>query len=139
MLVFVHDSVGSCICNDGYVGADCHYREDTRPEDLSLPDGGLCNTRASDCSVISVFGEKFIASSNLTCHLQAVQVISGNTSLNNTDMKHPGQTCPYCWPSCEINPSKHNAIFVALVFYTATRCTYFFLWFPRCAIHSMIW
>ena len=79
MLVFVLVSVGSCICNDGYVGADCHYREDTRPEDLSLPAGGLCNTRASDCGVITVFGDKFIASSNLTCHLQSVQVISGNT------------------------------------------------------------
>ena len=79
MLVFVLVSVGSCICNDGYVGADCRYREDTRPEDLSLPDGGLCNKRASHCGVIAVFGDKFIASNNLTCHLQAVQVISGNT------------------------------------------------------------
>ena len=79
MLDVVLDSVGSCICYDGYVGADCHYYNDTRPEDLSLPDGGLCNTRASDCSVITVFGDNFIASSNLTCHLWAVKVITGNT------------------------------------------------------------
>lgn len=74
LIVNVLHVAGKCICNQGWVDIDCSLRSDAAPEYLSVSHNGLCSTRHTNCSVAVVFGQQFINSDKLTCHLQRIEV-----------------------------------------------------------------
>jgi hypothetical protein len=67
---------GSCQCYDGHVSADCSVVDNAAPDTSAAWRYGLCDVRTMNCSHVIVYGNNFINSPNLTCHLQEAQVTS---------------------------------------------------------------
>ena len=68
--------VGECVCNTDYHGNDCSISRTAGPDVESLADSGLCDLEQSvtNCSEISVYGDKFVESDDLACHIEELEV-----------------------------------------------------------------
>ena len=60
-----------CICFAGYLGRDCSLDSTTPPTLTKLKYGPVCDvvTRNDSCRALTVYGNNFINSANLTCHM----------------------------------------------------------------------
>ncbi|XP_064631285.1 uncharacterized protein LOC135489721 [Lineus longissimus] len=64
---------GICQCNSGFVGPDCSININDPPIVITIPNGGLCEA-TKNCKNIPVYGEKFVESPQLTCHIQSIKI-----------------------------------------------------------------
>ncbi|XP_065651911.1 von Willebrand factor D and EGF domain-containing protein-like isoform X2 [Hydra vulgaris] len=65
---------GTCICNAGYITADCSIKEGQSPVVVSIPNSGLCDIRNQDCIRIRVTGRNFIDSNSLVCKMTEIKI-----------------------------------------------------------------
>ncbi|XP_066919363.1 von Willebrand factor D and EGF domain-containing protein-like [Clytia hemisphaerica] len=58
----------TCLCNGGFLAADCSIHEDDPPTLVGIPlNNGLCNIRYQNCLRTRVIGRNFVNSAKLTC------------------------------------------------------------------------
>ncbi|XP_052071137.1 uncharacterized protein LOC127709569 [Mytilus californianus] len=51
-----HCNRTECVCYDGYIGTDCSISISEAPQELTVPDGGLCRTKSRSCKKTNIFG-----------------------------------------------------------------------------------
>nr|XP_058945176.1 von Willebrand factor D and EGF domain-containing protein-like [Pocillopora verrucosa] len=83
-------SNGTCVCNEGFVAADCSMRYDEIPRLFRALDEGLCDIRARPCKRTIVFGDYFLSSENLTCHVRESKVVPSTWIPMNVSQKFNG-------------------------------------------------
>jgi len=81
---------GSCVCNKDYTAEDCSMSIYQKPTISRLQGDGLCDRRNRPCKKVTVFGTDFLNSTNLTCHVKELKVVSSPWTPNNTVLKFPG-------------------------------------------------
>ncbi|RUS80658.1 hypothetical protein EGW08_011562 [Elysia chlorotica] len=72
-----------CVCNQGYIGDDCAYRNDTPPV-VIRPTDAVCDVRISPCISVTVIGEGFIDSPSLVCFVKEIVNASLEVSVNSS-------------------------------------------------------
>ena len=66
---------GTCVCNPGFISADCSIDATKGPNITSIVNGGLCDIRKQgDCSKVRVIGSDFMDSSDLSCRATEIEV-----------------------------------------------------------------
>ncbi|XP_065651908.1 von Willebrand factor D and EGF domain-containing protein-like [Hydra vulgaris] len=65
---------GSCICNSGFITADCSMKEGQPPVVFGIPNFGLCDIRNQDCMRTRVTGRDFIDSNLLVCKMTEAKI-----------------------------------------------------------------
>ncbi|XP_048578079.1 von Willebrand factor D and EGF domain-containing protein [Nematostella vectensis] len=83
-------SNSTCICDKGYTAADCSMSINTIPELMGIYDGGLCDKRKRPCKKTNIFGDGFLDSENLTCHVTEFKVFGDAWSPRSTPQELPG-------------------------------------------------
>ena len=64
---------GTCVCNPGFVSADCSIDSTKGPNVTSIVNGGLCDIRTQrGCSRVRVIGSDFMDSDSLSCRMSEV-------------------------------------------------------------------
>ena len=64
---------GTCLCNPGFVSADCSIDSTKGPNVAYIVNGGLCDIRKRrDCSKVRVIGSDFMDSDSLSCRMSEV-------------------------------------------------------------------
>ncbi|XP_031572274.1 von Willebrand factor D and EGF domain-containing protein-like [Actinia tenebrosa] len=81
----------TCICDEGFTAIDCSMETSAVPELLGIYDGGLCDIRERPCKKTDIFGQDFISSENITCHIKEFKVFKGNWSPRTSTIKLPGK------------------------------------------------
>ncbi|PFX18968.1 Neurogenic locus Notch protein [Stylophora pistillata] len=99
---------GTCVCDEGYVSADCSMRFDEIPQLFRLLDEGLCNIRVRPCLRTIVFGQYFLSSENLTCHVKEFKVISSNWIPSNGTQTFNGSKTDLFAMECHLPSSPVN-------------------------------
>lgn len=65
----------TCICSPGFVSIDCSINATMGPTIKSILRNGSCDIRKQkDCTKVSVIGNNFMDSKNLSCHLSELKV-----------------------------------------------------------------
>ena len=73
---------GICTCKGVWLGVDCAIDGSIAPQILpTVAQDATCNPRESACNSVRVLGERFVWSLKLACHVQEVQVSSGQLSF----------------------------------------------------------
>ncbi|KAL5018882.1 hypothetical protein ScPMuIL_004604 [Solemya velum] len=75
---------GTCVCYDGFGAGDCSINLRQPPDVYDIYNEGLCDMLEADCTDISLYGEEFIDSQNLTCHLTCQQVYPNGDVIPQT-------------------------------------------------------
>ncbi|XP_078371962.1 von Willebrand factor D and EGF domain-containing protein-like isoform X7 [Oculina patagonica] len=81
---------GSCICNKGYTANDCAISTKQIPSISMLQGNGVCDRRQRPCRKVTVMGNGFLNSTNITCHVKEFKVVNGSWRPNYTDLLFPG-------------------------------------------------
>ncbi|XP_066930014.1 von Willebrand factor D and EGF domain-containing protein-like isoform X3 [Clytia hemisphaerica] len=63
----------TCVCDEGYLSADCSIHEDDPPVLVKVAFNGLCDIRQKDCVRTRVIGRNFINSESLACQTKALK------------------------------------------------------------------
>ena len=73
---------GTCICNPGFISADCSINATKGPNVTSIVSGGLCDIRKQrDCSKVRVIGSDFMDSDDLSC--RAIEIDDQQVIVSN--------------------------------------------------------
>ena len=79
---------GTCVCNSGFISADCSINATKGPTVTSIVNGVFCDIRNQrDCSKVRVIGSDFIDSKDLSCRAMEIedqQVIVSHYKLRFT-------------------------------------------------------
>ncbi|KAL5006713.1 hypothetical protein ScPMuIL_015519 [Solemya velum] len=75
---------GTCVCYDGFGAGDCSINLKQPPDVYDIYNESLCDMLEADCTDISLYGEEFIDSQNLTCHLTCQQVYPNGDVIPQT-------------------------------------------------------
>ena len=94
MLYFTLTFTGVCQCTEGYGMADCSV-DVTQPPQIYQLTSAVCDTAVDSCDLVTVIGDRFVDSGSdqgrkkratggteLTCHLESVQVRNDTLSLH---------------------------------------------------------
>ena len=81
-MVLPHIS-GECLCRTGYSGDDCSISATAAPLVEDLTNLGLCDLVSTNCELFSVYGDKFVDSTDLQCHYEEAHV-SGSCCLSSS-------------------------------------------------------
>ncbi|VDI81234.1 Hypothetical predicted protein [Mytilus galloprovincialis] len=73
---------GECNCNANRFGPDCSVKSTDKPIVLASYSNNVCDLSKLNCTLIQVYGARFINSTDLTCHLTEVTV--GTNGITNT-------------------------------------------------------
>ena len=79
---------GTCVCNSGFISADCSIDSNKGPNITSIANGGLCDIRNQrDCSKVRIIGSDFMDSNFLSCRTTEIEVcrISGTIKICFTE------------------------------------------------------
>ncbi|XP_077863931.1 von Willebrand factor D and EGF domain-containing protein-like [Saccoglossus kowalevskii] len=83
--------LGQCNCTLGYAGSDCAIDLNQAPEVWFPYESGLCNTEDGCPSNVPIYGNNFVESDDLTCHVLPVKLTEeGFTIPENTSEAHAG-------------------------------------------------
>ena len=77
---------GSCVCDPDWYSSDCSVTSRLPPSTGGIPASGLCDTRYMKCKRVIVYGDNFVPTPNLTCHLQQAKVY--NMLMHQYKEKH---------------------------------------------------
>ncbi|XP_070564883.1 von Willebrand factor D and EGF domain-containing protein-like [Ptychodera flava] len=75
---------GQCVCDDGFAGTDCSVDLSVEPTVYMAHKNGLCDVKTDDCTYVSVFGDNFAESDQLTCHINTIEVSSTGFTKTET-------------------------------------------------------
>ncbi|KAL5018203.1 hypothetical protein ScPMuIL_003925 [Solemya velum] len=75
---------GTCVFMTGVWAGDCSINLKQPPDVYDIYNEGLCDMLEADCTDISLYGEEFIDSQNLTCHLTCQQVYPNGDVIPQT-------------------------------------------------------
>eukprot|EP00112_Aurelia_sp_Birch-Aquarium-sp1_P021689 Seg590.10_Seg590.9 transcript_id=Seg590.10_Seg590.9/GoldUCD/mRNA.D3Y31 product="von Willebrand factor D and EGF domain-containing protein" protein_id=Seg590.10_Seg590.9/GoldUCD/D3Y31 len=96
---------GTCICNAGFISADCSINATKGPTVTSIVNGGLCDIRKQrDCSKVRVIGSDFMDSDDLSCRAIEIEPF-GNTT---TGVQHIGNASMISFAEiiCQLRPHR---------------------------------
>ncbi|XP_070556412.1 von Willebrand factor D and EGF domain-containing protein-like [Ptychodera flava] len=66
---------GTCTCFEGFGGTDCSTNLNEAPQIYRSGVGGLCDSSEESCADhVSIYGDNFVESEDLTCHVTPVEV-----------------------------------------------------------------
>ncbi|XP_033116523.1 von Willebrand factor D and EGF domain-containing protein-like, partial [Anneissia japonica] len=63
---------GTCECNEGLGGSDCSISLAEPPLVFSVLGDGICDVRTRPCKSAKIYGENFVETGNVTCHIQNI-------------------------------------------------------------------
>ena len=69
-----------CQCYEGYSSHDCSFVDTIPDQDTPVPfpilaaHNSLCDVNSEDCSVVSVIGQDFVSSDQLSCRVREISV-----------------------------------------------------------------
>ncbi|PFX12900.1 von Willebrand factor D and EGF domain-containing protein [Stylophora pistillata] len=100
----------SCICNEGFTAKDCAMSLGNAPFISMLQGSGLCDKRQRPCKKVTVMGNGFINSTNVTCHVKEYKVINSSWTPDKTIQRFPGVMTDLVLVECHLpdSPVKHN-------------------------------
>ncbi|XP_070555605.1 von Willebrand factor D and EGF domain-containing protein-like [Ptychodera flava] len=78
---------GVCDCSDGYGGTDCSVDLATAPELYRSGRSGLCDSSVQSCSYVSIYGDNFMESSGLTCHVTPIMISESDFAAQDNTIK----------------------------------------------------
>ncbi|XP_070556409.1 von Willebrand factor D and EGF domain-containing protein-like [Ptychodera flava] len=78
---------GICTCSEGFGGTDCSTNLQEAPQIYSSGVGGLCDSSEENCTDhVSIYGDNFVESDVLTCHVTPVEISDSNFTIGeNTE------------------------------------------------------
>ncbi|XP_065651901.1 von Willebrand factor D and EGF domain-containing protein-like isoform X1 [Hydra vulgaris] len=91
---------GTCICNAGFITADCSMKEGQSPVLYGIPNSGLCDIRDKDCIRTRVIGKDFIDSSSLSCRMTEVNISEQPFEKIGKPLDIQGQLLSFAEISC---------------------------------------
>ncbi|XP_065651900.1 von Willebrand factor D and EGF domain-containing protein isoform X6 [Hydra vulgaris] len=90
----------TCICNAGFITADCSIKEGQSPVLFGIPNSGLCDIRDKDCIRTRVIGKDFIDSSSLSCRMTEVKISEKPFEKIGKPLDNQGQLLSFAEISC---------------------------------------
>ncbi|VDI02845.1 Hypothetical predicted protein, partial [Mytilus galloprovincialis] len=96
---------GLCLCNQSYTGEDCSVNLDKPPVLLDISEESLCDLTKRPCTSMSLFGEGFYQSQQITCRLNEA-TLSGSTIVpgNTTAIEESGNLENFAEVKCPLTP-----------------------------------
>lgn len=76
---------GKCVCDTGFIGADCSHPINKPPENIALPEEGLCRQSIRPCRKTNIVGN-FLSETTIYVKLQQYKIsIHGKGAVINTE------------------------------------------------------
>lgn len=76
---------GKCVCDTGFIGADCFHPINKPPENIALPEEGLCRQSIRSCRKTNIVGN-FLSETTIYVKLQQYKIsIHGKGAVINTE------------------------------------------------------
>ncbi|CAG2238562.1 unnamed protein product [Mytilus edulis] len=69
---------GACVCNTMFGGEDCSRSRTTAPTNISVPELGLCQSRARSCRKTNIMGH--FMPPDVWCNIQHFEILENNRS-----------------------------------------------------------
>ncbi|KAL5014723.1 hypothetical protein ScPMuIL_008993 [Solemya velum] len=76
---------GTCICDEDFGFGDCSVNITAPPPTQDIYNEGLCDTSETECDEVSLYGEDYLDSEDLSCRVVAFEI-------NSTGGRKEGQT-----------------------------------------------
>eukprot|EP00112_Aurelia_sp_Birch-Aquarium-sp1_P007564 Seg1825.1 transcript_id=Seg1825.1/GoldUCD/mRNA.D3Y31 product="Protein cornichon 1" protein_id=Seg1825.1/GoldUCD/D3Y31 len=95
----------TCICSPGFVSIDCSINATMGPTIKSILRNGSCDIRKQkDCTKVSVIGNNFMDSKNLSCHLSELKLQSSHVIEIATPVISNASMISFAEIMCQLEP-----------------------------------
>ncbi|KAL3836563.1 hypothetical protein ACJMK2_021987 [Sinanodonta woodiana] len=96
-------SKGTCNCEDKFGDVDCSVDLREPPVVYGIPERGVCDLQKKSCENISVLGDHFVGSENLSCRLYLFYItLNGTILFDNNTIIVKGERISFAEVSCPL-------------------------------------